>query len=169
MINKHMRNLITDLSTVLATITVLYYRTHAFHWNVQGKNFPQLHAMFGEQYNDLWESLDITAESLRTLGAMAPTSLQTIIELSAIKLEERVPSAEEMVAQLVSDHEMAINVLNAAFFSAEQVRNQAIMNHLAERLEHHQKFLWQLKSTMEQEPEENDELSTLLKNAGIIR
>ena len=46
------------LGRVLADSTVLYAKTHGFHWNVTGPMFNTLHLMFMEQYTELWTALD---------------------------------------------------------------------------------------------------------------
>ncbi|MCX5926956.1 MAG: ferritin-like domain-containing protein, partial [Cyanobium sp. LacPavin_0920_WC12_MAG_63_22] len=42
------------LGRVLADSTVLYAKTHGFHWNVTGPMFNTLHLMFMGQYTELW-------------------------------------------------------------------------------------------------------------------
>ena len=49
------------LGRVLADSTVLYAKTHGFHWNVTGPMFNTLHLMFMEQYTELWNALDAIA------------------------------------------------------------------------------------------------------------
>ena len=51
------------LGKVLADSTVLYAKTHGFHWNVTGPMFNTLHLMFMEQYTELWTALDAIALS----------------------------------------------------------------------------------------------------------
>ena len=53
---------------------VLYVKTRNFHWNVTGPHFAQLHKLYEEQYNQLAEAIDSTAERIRMLGAPAPGS-----------------------------------------------------------------------------------------------
>jgi starvation-inducible DNA-binding protein len=53
------------LGRVLADSTVLYAKTHGFHWNVTGPMFNTLHLMFMEQYTELWNALDAIAERNR--------------------------------------------------------------------------------------------------------
>ena len=60
------------LSELLADSYMLYIKTHNFHWNVEGPMFNTLHVMFMEQYTELWNSLDLIAERIRSLGEYAP-------------------------------------------------------------------------------------------------
>ena len=57
---------------VLADTTVLYGKTHGFHWTVTGPMFNTLHLMFMGQYTELWNALDVIAERIRALGFPAP-------------------------------------------------------------------------------------------------
>ena len=60
------------LGQVLADTSVLYAKTHGFHWNVTGPMFNTLHLMFMGQYTELWNALDVIAERIRALGFPAP-------------------------------------------------------------------------------------------------
>ena len=53
------RKAIADgLSRLLADSYTLYLKTHNFHWNVTGPMFNTLHAMFMQQYTELWNAVD---------------------------------------------------------------------------------------------------------------
>ena len=57
-LDKNQRAAVADaLNGVLADTYVLYQKTHAFHWNVVGKQFGVLHAMFEDQYREMWAAL----------------------------------------------------------------------------------------------------------------
>src|ERR1044071_6459225 len=60
------------LSRLLADTFTLYLKTHNFHWNVTGPMFRTLHVMFEEQYNELWQAVDLLADRTRALGFFAP-------------------------------------------------------------------------------------------------
>ena len=142
-----MNELAQGLWAVLATSFSLYFKTHAFHWNVEGPNFPQLHALFGSQYEELYGSLDATAELIRQLDAYAPMNPEVLLRASPVKGETGKPSAAEMVHRLVADHDIMIGVLNAAFQMAEAAGDQAAQDYLAGRLEAHKKHRWMLVAT----------------------
>ena len=89
------------LSRVLADTYTLYLKTHNFHWNVTGPQFNALHAMFMEQYTEMWTAVDEIAERIRALGMPAPGSYKAYAELSSIAEEDGVPIATDMIANLV--------------------------------------------------------------------
>lgn len=142
-----MEQLVQAMRVVHGTAFALYVKTHAYHWNVEGSDFAQLHSLFGDQYAEIWASIDDIAERIRTLDAYASSSMERFLSLSRIASESGVPGPREMIVNLVLDHEIMIEVLNEAFKVAETVGNQSIMNFLANRLEIHSKHRWMLRST----------------------
>ena len=90
------------LSRLLADSYTLYLTTHNFHWNVTGPMFNTLHQMFEVQYTELALAVDAIAERIRALGEPAPGTYSAFAELSRIEEPQGVPSAEEMIRQLVA-------------------------------------------------------------------
>jgi starvation-inducible DNA-binding protein len=139
-------DLVTGLRVYLATNFAFYLKTHNAHWNVTGMFFPQLHALFGDQYEDLFAQVDIIAEKIRELDRFAPGSMREYMSLSLIDELEGVLDATGYVERLLKDHERMIMFLNKLFVIAESANNQAIMNYIAERLDAHAKARWQLRT-----------------------
>jgi starvation-inducible DNA-binding protein len=136
------------LSRVLADTYTLYLKTHNYHWNVTGPQFNDLHAMFMTQYTELWNSVDLIAERIRSLGHFAPGSYRAFAELSAIKEEEGVPPAAKMLENLLAGHETVARTCRAAFPAAETAGDQPTMDLLTQRLQVHEKTAWMLRSIL---------------------
>lgn len=136
------------MRVVLGTAFAIYVKTHAFHWNVEGVNFPQLHKLFNDQYEEIWGSLDDIAEHLRTLDAYTPMSMERFMALSEVESASPAPmSAPDMVIELMNDHETMRAVLKAAINAAKEVDEEGIVNFLGGRLEAHAKHRWMLRAT----------------------
>jgi len=59
------RKAVSDkLAALLANEYVLSLKTRKAHWNVQGIDFADKHALFEEQYNQLSEIVDDVAERI---------------------------------------------------------------------------------------------------------
>ena len=143
-----MNTLVDALRIYLASNFVLYLKTHFIHWNVQGMFFMQLHKMFEEQYQDLWENTDTIAEKVRELDSPVTLTPQDQIELSVIDPTQQLGSAKDHLTTLLADHQRMITLLNKVFAVAEQANDQAIMNYIAERLDAHAKMRWFIKATL---------------------
>ena len=124
-----------------------YLKAHFFHWNVEGINFQELHALFSTIYEEVYGSIDDFAEKIRSLGAYAPGSNSRFNVLSAIDDETSVVPAEQMVAELLQDSDNMVKVLKKVYDIAEQAGEHGFSNFLAERMDAHRKHSWQLRAT----------------------
>ena len=139
----------TALGQVLADTTVLYGKTHGFHWNVTGPMFNTLHLMFMGQYTELWNALDVIAERIRALGFPAPYGGRAIAALSSIPEAEGVPEAMAMVRELVAGHEAVARTARSVFALTEAANDQPTADLLTQRLQIHEKTAWMLRSLLE--------------------
>jgi len=143
------KDIAAGLSRVLADTYTLYLKTHNYHWNVTGPQFNDLHAMFMTQYTELWNSVDLIAERVRSLGHFAPGTYKAFAELSSIKEEEGVPAATKMLENLLSGHETVARTCREAFPAAEKASDQPTMDLLTQRMQVHEKTAWMLRSLLE--------------------
>lgn len=135
------------LLTVLATTHGLYMKTHGYHWNVEGPHFSALHALFEEQYTELWTALDEIAERIRMLGAYAPRNSSELTAGNVVQPETGRPNASEMLMQLIKDHEKVVETLKEAVATAEKAGDDVTTALLQDRQAIHEKTIWMLKST----------------------
>jgi starvation-inducible DNA-binding protein len=138
------------LSRLLADTYTLYLTTHNFHWNVTGPMFNSLHAMFMEQYTELWNAVDPIAERIRSLGHPAPGSYAQFGKLSSLKdAPTAPPRAMEMVRILVAGHEAVARTARSLFPVVEKAGDQPSADLLTQRLEIHEKTAWMLRTLLE--------------------
>jgi starvation-inducible DNA-binding protein len=142
------KDIAASLSRVLADTYTLYLKTHNYHWNVTGPQFNDLHAMFMTQYTELWTSVDLIAERIRSLGHFAPGSYHAFSKLSSISEDEDVPAAGAMIENLLKGHEAVARTCREAFPAAEKSSDQPTMDLLTQRLQVHEKIAWMLRSLL---------------------
>ncbi len=145
---KDRREIADGLSRLLADTYTLYLKTHNFHWNVTGPMFQTLHLMFEQQYNELWTAGDLIAERIRALGFPSPGSYKEFSKLTAIKEADGVPSAEEMIRQLVEGQETVARTARSVFITAEDANDAPTADLLTERMQIHEKTAWMLRSLL---------------------
>ena len=107
--------------------------------------FSTLHALFEGQYGELADTVDEIAERIRTLGFPAPGSFSAFAKLTSLKEVSGVPSALDMVQQLLSDHEAVMAMVGDLL---KDVNDTVSEGFLADRLGYHQKTAWMLRSTL---------------------
>lgn len=136
------------LSALLADSYTLYLKTHNFHWNVTGPHFQQLHVMWEAHYNELALAVDEIAERIRALGAFAPGSYTAFAKLSTIKEETGNPNWQEMVKQLVENHESLVRTCRKVLKQAQDAEDESTASLVGDRMRVHEKTAWMLRSLM---------------------
>lgn len=141
------------LQKVLANTYGLYLATHNYHWNVEGSNFVTLHKLFAEQYNELFQAVDVIAERIRALDFYAlPFEGKEILDMlqttsNAMNKEADVNErAVRMVHNLIEMNDSVIEICQSAKKEAQDSKDDESENLMVERITEHQKALWILKS-----------------------
>lgn len=135
-----------DLKSLLASSYAFTIKAQYFHWNVEGSDFYQLHNFFGDIYEEVYESIDVIAEHIRTLDEYTPGSFERFAELTVVQGQTLVPRAELMIEELLNDCEAMVNLLNEAFVNADTENKQGIADYIAGRIDAFRKHQWMLRS-----------------------
>lgn len=136
-----------ELSELLGDAVAFYFRAHGYHWNVEGEDFSQYHGLFEDIYEDVYSSIDPIAENIRKLDEYAPFKLDTLIKLASLE-DSKVPTNPRAMAKdLLKANEKVIEKLKSVFDTANSDNEQGIANFIAERIDMHQKWSWQLKAS----------------------
>lgn len=143
-----MSALTNSLKTLLSDAVTLYFTAHGFHWNVEGQDFSQYHALFAEIYEDVYSSIDIIAEDIRKLDEYAPFTLSKFIDLRTIEAKDVKPEPKAMAKELLRLNDGILETIAKAQEDATKAQEQGIMNFLAERDDMHKKWRWQLTASV---------------------
>ena len=142
-----MKELIKSLKVLLSDVVTMYFQGHGYHWNVEGPDFSQYHALFEDIYTDVYASIDPVAEMLRKLDAYAPFGLQDFIDNRTISASSVKPDPKEMAKALLKSNDGVMKTLNETFDLAIKNNKQGIANFLSERIDMHDKWGWQLRAS----------------------
>lgn len=144
---KNLTAITERLNTLLADEYVLYTKTRNYHWNVTGPHFRSMHELFEEQYEDLAEKVDGVAERVRALGGRPFGTLKEFTQ--AARLQEqpgRAPKWNEMVSDLLKDHEAIVRTLRTDSESIEEMGDSGTADFLIGMMEEHEKTAWMLRA-----------------------
>jgi starvation-inducible DNA-binding protein len=142
---EELYNLLIDSQ---ANLFCLFQKTWMYHWNVMGMEFFQLHTMFGEQYESMFEEIDRLSEHMRYLKIKPMVSISGVVGLSQVPEAESVISAREMVNQLMDDNQLIIDKFTTTALKADELQQIATANLLQDLIDKHGKFVWMLRSTL---------------------
>jgi len=141
-----METLIEQLKVILGTNFALYLKSHGYHWNIEGSNFPQYHDFLNGFYNEVFLQTDSIAEHIRALNSYAPGSLARMLELADIQEATSIPDAMAMMRDLAADNDRFIIHLRPGIVAADGSNEPAVGNFLQDILDAHQKKGWMLRS-----------------------
>lgn len=136
------------LKIVLANHYAFSLKAQNFHWNVEGPDFSQYHALFGDIYEEVYGSVDIIAERVRTIGYYTPGSFRRYLELSQVEDQVEIPNARSMIEKLLADINVLQSSIKVCYDLAEQNSNHGLSNLLAERQDAFAKHAWMLTATL---------------------
>jgi starvation-inducible DNA-binding protein len=143
---KDRKEVCMSLNKLLADSYLLYLKTQNYHWNVTGKMFQSLHLLFEEQYTEQAKAIDMIAERIRALGEFAPGSFAAFSKVSSIKEESAIPSAEEMIHNLVHGNEAVVTTAREIVSLADGCEDDVTSDLMIERMQVHEKNAWMLRS-----------------------
>jgi DNA-binding ferritin-like protein len=170
---------INILEKLLSDVVSMYFRAHGYHWNVKGQDFSQYHELFGEIYADVYSSIDPLAENILKLGYDAPFNLGDFMKMRSMEdstVDLHTPQA--LAHDLYMVNEMLVEEYKRAFDALEAADEQGVADFLASRIDAHQTWSWQLRSSlvpegMEKAEEQSDEeffvtVFSVLDDMGLI-
>lgn len=149
--------LVDSLAKLLADVATLYIKAQGAHWNVVGPDFTQYHDLFEEIYEDVYKSIDPIAENIRKLNAPAPAELREMALMASQMPVADDYDPESLASALYAANELVLRSIMNAFAEANKLNEQGIANFLAERQDMHQKWSWQLRSSLAEEEEDTGE------------
>jgi starvation-inducible DNA-binding protein len=141
-----MEKLFKLLSDTQSSLFILFHKTWVFHWNVVGKDFTQLHQLFGQQYETMFSEVDRISEHMRYLNVKPLSSLSRMLEVTQISESSTSPSDVEMIKELLNNNETLCELLSEVSEEAESQKQYATANLVQDLMESHGKFIWQLRS-----------------------
>lgn len=151
-LSEEQRNGVCELlNRDLANSYLLLIKTKKYHWDVTGPEFRSLHQLWEEQYQILTETIDSIAERVRQLGNFPVGTAQGFLEFASIKEHSGdVPTSDQMVANLVEDHEEIIRSLREHIDQcSDNFHDEGTADFLTGLMEGHEEMAWMLRSFIE--------------------
>jgi len=142
---KELTKSIKDLTIVLSNEMVLYVKSRKFHWNVKGNSFMELHKLFENQYSKLEKTIDEVAERISKLGGKTIGTMKEFIEHSILSEESKYVNQNQMLEELLDDHEKIILQLRAFIENAEETKDAGTADFLTGILLDHESKSWVLR------------------------
>lgn len=119
------KEVVANLNKLLANYQVHYQKLRNFHWNVEGKDFFELHVQFEEEYDAAKLQIDEIAERIRVFGKKPISTMQGYLDHSEIKEAGEDVKAEAMVDEILKDFELLFSFLIDTIEAAGEIGDSA--------------------------------------------
>ena len=135
----------SKLNELLADLNVFYRKLQNYHWNVEGKDFFQVHAKLEELYNKINEQIDEIAEHIAILGGQPLGTLKDYLEKSTIKeAENKKIKSSEIYNNILADYEELLKKTMEIKEEADAEKNYATSSLIDEYILEYGKIIWML-------------------------
>ena len=141
---KKVEPVVKELNFLLADYHLYYQKLRNFHWNVQGRNFFDLHEKFEEMYVDARAKIDEIAERVLTLRSRPMSNLSTYLNVSSIEESESALTDTEMVRELLKAHGLLLSRMSAVINEASEVGDEGTIDLIGAYIRELEKTSWML-------------------------
>lgn len=136
---------VKELNILLADYHLYYQKLRNFHWNVDGKNFFDLHEKFEELYDDAKIKIDEIAERILTLRLKPKSNLSDYLTLSTVKESDDDLEDYEMVEMLIKDHGTIIQQMRKVANTADDANDEGTIDLVGAYIRELEKSSWMLE------------------------
>jgi starvation-inducible DNA-binding protein len=132
------------LNRILADSTILYALYKKHHWLVRGHTFYQLHLLLDKHAGEQLKLIDMIAERVQTLGAVAVGDPRHAAEITTVpRAPDGVEEVPAMLSRLLEAHETIISKVRDAITTTAETRDDGTNDLLmSDVLRTHEMQVW---------------------------
>ena len=135
------------LNEFLADLNIFYRKLQNYHWNIEGKDFFQVHVKLEELYDEINEQIDEIAEHIAILGGQPLGTMKDYLEKSSIKeAENKKIKSEEIYNNILSDYEELLKKTIEIKEKSENEKEYSTSSLIDDYIKEYGKIIWMIKS-----------------------
>lgn len=135
------------LKQIQADSIVFFMKTHNYHWNVKGVNFPQIHSATQEIYENFADIFDDVAERIIQLGGVPLVTLADALKVSKIAEESKQSFvANEVLDGVLKEYKYFEGVFKELSKIADESGDKVTSAFADDKVAQLQKSIWMLSA-----------------------
>jgi DNA-binding ferritin-like protein len=138
-----------QLTQVFNDNFVAYFRSHAAHINITGRNFRSDHKLLQGVYERRQAEIDVLGELIRTVGEFMPCCISDILADSTIADDMVEGSADDLLGSVRDNLADLKGCYEELMLIAESEGHAEIANYAQEQVLDLAKSIWMLNSTLD--------------------
>src|SRR6056297_3321764 len=137
------------MNTYLANLAVLNTKLHNLHWNVEGKQFMQVHNFTEDLYDDFFEKYDEVAEIMKMKGEFPLVKLSEYQKAATVEeLDSKKYGVDEVLAEVEADLKEMKKLATEIRNDADQADDFEVVGALEDHVAGYSQNLWFLRAIL---------------------
>ena len=138
-----------QLTQIFKNNFVAYFRSHAAHVNITGRNFRSDHKLLQGVYERRQEQIDRIGELLRTMQEYMPGDINGVVNESTIPTDAIEGTSDYLLEQVMMDLEHLLDDFKTLIMIADNEGYDEIGNYAQDQALDLEKSIWMLRVTLE--------------------
>jgi starvation-inducible DNA-binding protein len=145
--SKNSLEVANRLQILLADEQIIYAKTRNYHWNLEGRDFMEMHLLFERLYTEIAETIDSVAERIRKIGHYSQGRLEDFLKQTNLLEGEYTNDIQTQIQNLLDDHETVIRYLrNDINDFDDKFKDAGSADFITGVLKQHEEWAWFLRS-----------------------
>ena len=134
------------LNRLLSDYQIHYQNLRGFHWNIKGRAFFTLHAVFEQYYNEMAQRIDQVAERILMLGSTPLHTYRDYLETGKLKVRQNVSEAEKAIDDILNDVKYLLDAQRKVLETAEASDDDVTADTMTAYNAEDEKKVWMLSA-----------------------
>lgn len=147
--NKPNGEVVKSLQQQVANAFILYLNYKHYHWQTFGPLFRDLHRLFDEFAEEVYETIDVLAERVRMIGQNPVSRIEEFQKTATIKSAADSTDMREMIKEADANVIRIIKEMREAIKTADDNDDPGTADVLTRFVQIHEKHEWWLRDILE--------------------
>ena len=147
--NKPNNEVVKGLQQQVANAFILYLNYKHYHWQTFGPLFRDLHRLFDEFAEEVYETIDVLAERVRMIGQNPVSRIEEFQKTATIKSAADNTDMREMIKEADTNVIRIIKEMRQAIKTADESDDPGTADVLTRFVQIHEKHEWWLRDILE--------------------
>lgn len=146
--NEPTSAVVEHLQEQLANSIVLWLNYKHYHWQTYGPLFRDLHKLFDDLAEEVFDTIDPLAERIRMIGQDPVSNLESIGKATKVRIAGQAATMRDSVQEANTNAMVMIKHLREAFHVADDAPDPGTADLLARIVQIHEKHEWFLREIL---------------------
>lgn len=134
------------MNTLLASYQLHYQNLRSLHWNINGKEFFELHMKYEELYTRTQDFIDEIAERILSIGATPLSQWSSYMKESAIKENEIIQDGRTGVQYILDAQKQILDLERALLDMSDERDDEGTNSMMSDLIGEKEKTNWMFRA-----------------------